>query len=95
MIGSAQVLHLLFLSLHSQKSDPFLGKLFADTSLFLTCSMILSVFDISKVYKNGVAVEPTLGQTNGTIRSVGLAVLFAWSLPDGVITVNRFPSSAR
>ncbi|KAF7342508.1 Cytochrome P450 [Mycena venus] len=43
------------------------GKLFADTSLFLTCSMILSVFDINKVYKNGLAVEPTLGQTNGTI----------------------------
>ncbi|KAJ7817730.1 cytochrome P450 [Mycena leptocephala] len=46
------------------------GKLLADTSLFLTCSMILAVFNITKVVhirKNGVPVEPLLGQTTGTV----------------------------
>ncbi|KAJ7490452.1 cytochrome P450 [Mycena latifolia] len=42
-------------------------KLLADTSVFLASSMILAVFDISKVYKEGVAVEPRLGQTTGMI----------------------------
>ncbi|KAJ6585737.1 cytochrome P450 [Mycena capillaripes] len=43
------------------------GKLLADTSLFMTCSMVLAVFNIKKVYKNGVTVEPLLGQTTGTV----------------------------
>ncbi|KAJ7923837.1 cytochrome P450, partial [Mycena leptocephala] len=46
------------------------GKLLADTSLFLTCSMILAVFNITKVVhirNNGVPVEPILGQTTGTV----------------------------
>ncbi|KAJ6779274.1 cytochrome P450, partial [Mycena vulgaris] len=43
------------------------GKLLADASVFMICSTVLSVFNISKVYKNGVAVEPLLGQTTGTV----------------------------
>ncbi|KAJ7607078.1 cytochrome P450 [Mycena polygramma] len=34
---------------------------------FMACSAILSVFNISKVCKDGVAVEPRLGQTSGTV----------------------------
>ncbi|KAF7371311.1 Cytochrome P450 [Mycena sanguinolenta] len=43
------------------------GKLLAETILFLTCSAILSVFNISKARENGIAVEPPLGQTTGTM----------------------------
>ncbi|KAJ7445117.1 cytochrome P450 [Mycena latifolia] len=43
------------------------GRLLADTSVFLACSMILSVFNISKVNKNGVVVEPPVGQTTGIV----------------------------
>ncbi|KAJ6451319.1 cytochrome P450 [Mycena sanguinolenta] len=43
------------------------GKLLAETMLFLTCSAILSVFNISKARENGSIIEPTLGQTTGTM----------------------------
>ncbi|KAF8177313.1 cytochrome P450 [Mycena galopus ATCC 62051] len=43
------------------------GKLLAEMTMFMTCSSILSVFDISKVRENGVDVEPPLGQTTGTV----------------------------
>ncbi|KAJ6451283.1 cytochrome P450 [Mycena sanguinolenta] len=41
------------------------GKLLAETMLFLTCSAILSVFNISKARENGIVIEPSLGQTTG------------------------------
>ncbi|KAJ7445082.1 cytochrome P450 [Mycena latifolia] len=43
------------------------GRLLADTSVFLACSMILAVFNISKLNKDGVAVEPPVGQTTGIV----------------------------
>ncbi|KAJ7651122.1 cytochrome P450 [Roridomyces roridus] len=43
------------------------GKLLADASLFLVCSMVLSVFNIRKASKDGVDIEPVLGQTTGTV----------------------------
>ncbi|KAF7343505.1 Cytochrome P450 [Mycena sanguinolenta] len=43
------------------------GRLLAETILFLTCSAILSVFNISKARENGIAVERPLGQTTGTM----------------------------
>ncbi|KAJ6533284.1 cytochrome P450 [Mycena vulgaris] len=43
------------------------GKLLADTTLFLACSAILTVFKISKACENGVIIEPRLGQTTGTV----------------------------
>ncbi|KAJ6543220.1 cytochrome P450 [Mycena vulgaris] len=42
------------------------GKLLADTALFMACSALLAVFDVSKPLENGVFVEPRLGQTTGT-----------------------------
>ncbi|KAF7371334.1 Cytochrome P450 [Mycena sanguinolenta] len=41
------------------------GKLLADKILFLTCSAILSAFNISKARENGIIIEPPLGQTTG------------------------------
>ncbi|KAJ7915213.1 cytochrome P450 [Mycena leptocephala] len=43
------------------------GKLFADTSIFLICSTVLFLFNINKASKNGVVVEPAVGQTSGTV----------------------------
>ncbi|KAJ6473752.1 cytochrome P450 [Mycena sanguinolenta] len=43
------------------------GKLFADTFIFLICSTVLSLFNINKASKNGVVVEPAVGQTSGTV----------------------------
>ncbi|KAJ7133337.1 cytochrome P450 [Mycena epipterygia] len=43
------------------------GKLLADTMVFMTCSAILAVFNISKAQENGAFVEPRLGQTPGTV----------------------------
>ncbi|KAJ7812014.1 cytochrome P450 [Mycena olivaceomarginata] len=37
------------------------GKLLAETAVFMECSAILSVFNISKPRENGVPVEPQLG----------------------------------
>ncbi|KAJ6517183.1 hypothetical protein C8R47DRAFT_960558, partial [Mycena vitilis] len=45
------------------------GRLMADATIFMACSAILSVFNISKVRKDGVVVEPRLGQTSGTLSS--------------------------
>ncbi|KAJ7488325.1 cytochrome P450 [Mycena latifolia] len=43
------------------------GKLFADTSIFLICSTVISLFNINKASKNGVVVEPAVGQTSGAV----------------------------
>ncbi|KAJ7195960.1 cytochrome P450 [Mycena pura] len=43
------------------------GRLLADTSLFLTCSATLAVFNISKAHKDGVVLEPRLGATSSTV----------------------------
>ncbi|KAF7378499.1 Cytochrome p450 [Mycena sanguinolenta] len=41
------------------------GKLLGEAAIFLVCSSILSVFNISKVRENGVLVEPLVDQTSG------------------------------
>ncbi|KAJ7286948.1 cytochrome P450 [Mycena rebaudengoi] len=43
------------------------GKVLADASIFMACSMILAVFNISKTVENGASVEPRIGQTAGTV----------------------------
>ncbi|KAJ7445114.1 cytochrome P450 [Mycena latifolia] len=43
------------------------GKVLADTALFMACSAILAVFDISKAREGGMIVEPRLGLTTGTV----------------------------
>ncbi|KAK0479578.1 cytochrome P450 [Armillaria novae-zelandiae] len=43
------------------------GKVLADTSIFISCAMVLSVFNISKYSENGVTFEPDMGHTTGTI----------------------------
>ncbi|KAJ7150553.1 cytochrome P450 [Mycena crocata] len=42
-------------------------KFLADTSIFMTCSMVLATFNISKLCNDGIAVEPRMGQTTGTV----------------------------
>ncbi|KAJ7923835.1 cytochrome P450 [Mycena leptocephala] len=46
------------------------GRLLGDTSIFLECSAILSVFNISKTRENGIFVEPKLGQSTTTVSHV-------------------------
>ena len=47
------------------------GVNFADTELFIWCSMILAVYDISKyVGPDGKAVEPTVEYTSAADRCV-------------------------
>ncbi|KAF7333187.1 Cytochrome P450 [Mycena venus] len=46
------------------------GKLLAETSVFLACSAILAVFNISKACENGVVIEPHVGQTTSTASHV-------------------------
>ncbi|KAJ7212663.1 cytochrome P450 [Mycena pura] len=43
------------------------GRLLADTEIFLACSAILAVFNISKAEKGGVVQEPRLGATSATV----------------------------
>ncbi|KAJ7723811.1 cytochrome P450 [Mycena metata] len=43
------------------------GRLLADTTIFLTCGMVLAVVNVNKIYRDGVAVQPRLGQTTGTV----------------------------
>ncbi|KAJ6552768.1 cytochrome P450 [Mycena capillaripes] len=43
------------------------GRLLADSTVFMACSAILAVFNISKAHENGVVIEPPVGQTAGTI----------------------------
>ncbi|KAF7334628.1 Cytochrome P450 [Mycena venus] len=43
------------------------GKLLGDTAVFMACSAILSVFNVSKPQENGVLLEPQLGQASGTV----------------------------
>ncbi|KAK0501150.1 cytochrome P450 [Armillaria luteobubalina] len=43
------------------------GKFLADASIFISCAVVLSVFNISKYSENGVAFEPDTGHTAGTI----------------------------
>ncbi|KAK0436539.1 cytochrome P450 [Armillaria borealis] len=43
------------------------GRVLADASIFISCAMVLSVFNISKYSANGVTFEPDMGHTAGTI----------------------------
>ncbi|TFY79433.1 hypothetical protein EWM64_g4581 [Hericium alpestre] len=43
------------------------GLLFADSSLFLTCAMVLSMFNISKATENGVPITPKQEYVDGLI----------------------------
>ncbi|KAK0185225.1 cytochrome P450 [Armillaria mellea] len=43
------------------------GKVLADASVFMSCAMVLAVFDISKYSENGVVFEPDTEHTAGTI----------------------------
>ncbi|KAF8206051.1 cytochrome P450 [Mycena galopus ATCC 62051] len=46
------------------------GRFYAQTSLFLQCSAILSVFKFSKARENGVVLEPQLGHTAEVVSRV-------------------------
>ncbi|KAJ6517251.1 cytochrome P450 [Mycena vitilis] len=50
---------------HSRRTCP--GKLMADATIFMACSALLSVFNISKVCRDGVVVEPRVGQTSSAV----------------------------
>ncbi|KAK0450595.1 cytochrome P450 [Desarmillaria tabescens] len=43
------------------------GKVLADASIFISCAMVLAVFDISKYSENGIVFEPDTEHTAGTI----------------------------
>ncbi|KAF8814227.1 cytochrome P450 [Phlegmacium glaucopus] len=44
------------------------GQVLADSSIFIACAMILSVFDIAKYStKDGIIIEPVIGQKAGLI----------------------------
>jgi len=43
------------------------GRILADSSIFISCAMALTVFDITKYSKDGIVVEPVVEQTTGTI----------------------------
>ncbi|PBK93429.1 hypothetical protein ARMGADRAFT_125152 [Armillaria gallica] len=43
------------------------GKLLADASLFISCAMVLAVFNISKYSENGVVSETNTEHTAGTV----------------------------
>ncbi|KAK0185241.1 cytochrome P450 [Armillaria mellea] len=43
------------------------GRRYADASVFISCAMVLSVFNISKYSENGVTLETDMGYTTGTI----------------------------
>jgi hypothetical protein len=45
-----------------------IGRHLADLSVFISCAMSLSVFNISKAVENGVTVEPVHEQMAGGIR---------------------------
>ncbi|PBK94452.1 cytochrome P450 [Armillaria gallica] len=47
-------------------ADP--GRVLADASIFISCAMTLSVFNISKYSENGVVFEPDTGHTAGIVR---------------------------
>ena len=44
------------------------GKVLADASVFISCAMVLSVFNVTKYSENGRIIEPVVDQTTGTIR---------------------------
>ncbi|KAK0501166.1 cytochrome P450 [Armillaria luteobubalina] len=43
------------------------GRVLADASVFMSCAMVLAVFDITKYSENGVVLEPDREHTAGTI----------------------------
>ncbi|KAG7451809.1 cytochrome P450 [Guyanagaster necrorhizus] len=43
------------------------GRVLADASIFISCAMVLAVFDISKYTENGVTFEPDTEHTTGAI----------------------------
>ena len=55
-------------SLLQNNNNDIIGRVLADSSLFISCAMSLAVFDISKYSKDGVVVEPVVEQKTGTIR---------------------------
>lgn len=53
-----------------------LGMHLADASVFVSCAMTLSVFDISKYVQDGQVVEPVYEAITGTIRFEILFTVF-------------------
>ena len=51
------------------------GMIMAETSLYISCAMILSVFNISKAVENGKVITPKMDPTTGLIRFVPLVML--------------------
>ena len=49
-------------------SSLFIGRVLADISVFLSCAMTLSVFNITPHMENGTPIMPDLTQSTGTIR---------------------------
>lgn len=49
----------------------------ADASIFIACAMALAVFDIGKVFENGIAIEPKEEFTSGIIKCVFMYVALA------------------
>jgi cytochrome P450 len=43
------------------------GRVLADASIFISCAMVLAVFNLSKYSEDGVVVEPNTDQSTGTI----------------------------
>ncbi|KAJ7606947.1 cytochrome P450 [Mycena polygramma] len=52
---------------HGRRICP--GRLMADATIFVACSALLSVFNISKIRRDGVVVEPRVGQTSSAPSS--------------------------
>jgi hypothetical protein len=53
---------------YAPASHMYLGIHFADASVFILCAMSLAALDIEKQIINGVAIEPLLEYSTGTIR---------------------------
>lgn len=53
---------------HALPSDLYLGIHFADASVFILCATSLAALDIETQVVNGVAIEPILEYSTGTIR---------------------------
>lgn len=45
-----------------------IGRVLADSSLFISCAMALATFNITKYNLNGETMEPIVDQISGTIR---------------------------
>ncbi len=56
-------------------ADP--GRVLADASIFISCAMTLSVFNILKYSENGIAFEPDTGHTAGITRQE-ISLAMSW-----------------